>query len=200
MVSSEPVSRRQVLRLLVVTGACAFASGCGVLEMMNRRGATPSCFLTAENPAGPFYLPDAPLTRSIVPPGMIGQRLIITGTVSTAANCDVGLSNALIDVWQANPQGQYDMSENYLFRGKVQTDSSGVYELETLVPGMYSNRPAHIHFQVTHPQAKQLITQLYFDGDPRNATDRLVLPDLIIPLEEAGDTLRGRFDIVLETA
>ena len=33
-----------------------------------------------------------------------------------------------------------------------------------------SNRPAHIHFQVTGKQ-DSLVTQMYFEGDPYNSAD-----------------------------
>jgi len=39
--------------------------------------------------------------------------------------------------------------------------------------GPHLMRPAHIHFQVSGRQDR-LVTQMYFDGDPYNATDRIL--------------------------
>jgi len=38
-------------------------------------------------------------------------------------------------------------------------------------------RPAHIHFQVSGRQDR-LVTQMYFEGDPYNDTDRFLLTAL----------------------
>ena len=55
------------------------------------------------------------------------------------------------------------------------TDASGRYGFRTIKPAAYPTgpttmRPAHIHFQVSGRQDR-LVTQMYFAGDPYNATD-----------------------------
>ena len=55
------------------------------------------------------------------------------------------------------------------------SDSECRYRFKTIKPGAYPAgpsliRPSHIHFQVTGRQDR-LVTQLYFEGDPYNATD-----------------------------
>ena len=59
--------------------------------------------------------------------------------------------------------------------GNALSDSEGRYRFKTIKPGAYPAgpnliRPSHIHFQVTGRQDR-LVTQLYFEGDPYNATD-----------------------------
>jgi protocatechuate 3,4-dioxygenase beta subunit len=57
-------------------------------------------------------------------------------------------------------------------------DVDGRYSFKTIKPGAYpagpnSMRPAHIHFQVSGQQDR-LVTQMYFEGDPYNDTDRFL--------------------------
>ena len=50
------------------------------------------------------------------------------------------------------------------------------------------------------PKSKPLITQLYFEGDPKLASDFLVRDSLVRPLVENDDeTVQTNFDIVLST-
>ncbi len=56
-------------------------------------------------------------------------------------------------------------------------------------------RPAHIHFIVSAEGRKSLVTQLYFEGDPRLDSDplRSVFPDLITSVRNG----RCAFDVFL---
>ena len=91
------------------------------------------------------------------------------------------------------------------------TDAERRYRFTTIKPAAYptgpnSMRPAHIHFQVTGIRDR-LVTQLYFEGDPYNATDpflnsagrkEMLLTKILDPTPdlEAGSKL-VMFDIVL---
>lgn len=194
--SDAGITRRHALRLLVFAAPCTVV-GCSALEWFSATGRTPTCVFTVDNPAGPFYLADAPLTQVIAPTGAPGRVLHIAGQVTGGADC-APLPGALVEAWQANPQGEYDMSGQFLYRGRILADGAGRYTFETRFPGNYGVRPAHIHLRISHPAAPTLITQLYFEGDPANAWDSLVRPSLIIPLDDADDgALRGVFDIAL---
>jgi protocatechuate 3,4-dioxygenase beta subunit len=67
-------------------------------------------------------------------------------------------------------------------------------------------RPAHIHFQVSGQQDR-LVTQMYFEGDPYNSTDRilqgagrteLLITKLLPPTPEMEpESKLAVFDIVL---
>jgi hypothetical protein len=50
---------------------------------------------------------------------------------------------------------------------------------------------------VSHPSRKSLTTQLYFEGDSRNAADTLFKPSLMISPRRRGEILEGTFDVVL---
>ena len=71
-------------------------------------------------------------------------------------------------------EGAYD-AQGYRLRGRLRTDERGFFVVHTLVPGRYLNgptyRPRHIHVKVSAAGHAPLTTQLYFAGDPFNATD-----------------------------
>jgi len=59
--------------------------------------------------------------------------------------------------------------------------------------------PAHIHFEVRHPDAAGLLTELLFAGDPWLGGD--APGEIVRPTELAGSdppALHARFDIVLQ--
>lgn len=148
-------------------------------------------------------LPDAPFTTTLAPPDLPGERLVISGTVY-ASDCVTPLPNALIEVWQADANGQYDRSPPFTLRAQMRTDNSGRYEFYTIRPGSYDTfngtRPAHIHYWVSYADNDPLATRLLFADDPYLADSNLD-PALLTTLTEeagpAGPRLRGTFDIVL---
>jgi hypothetical protein len=120
-------------------------------------------------------------------------------------NCDP-LNNAIVDVWQANEAATYDQtSANFNYRGRFQTGANGEYEFRSIKPGWYLNgsqyRPAHIHFRVTKPGYTELITQLYFQGDPYIANDPWASDPSaqlrIVPITQVSNEDVAVFDITL---
>ena len=154
---------------------------------------------TEDNIEGPYYRKDAPF-RSKLSDDIKGDPLVISGSVLSPEGSP--LLGAVIEVWHASAQGEYDNdSPNFLFRGKVRLGRcKSLYRLETVMPGQYdlgeSKRPAHIHYKVTADGYKPLTTQLYFKGDPWLERDPYVRKSLIIPVEKSACT----FDIVLAKA
>src|SRR5262245_45840207 len=68
---------------------------------------------------GPFYKEGAPFREEIFAPGKRGTRLEISGRVLSTKG--EAIRGALLDLWNANPQGIYDL-QGFEFRGKVKTD------------------------------------------------------------------------------
>ncbi|MEX1017805.1 MAG: hypothetical protein WDZ31_13770 [Phycisphaeraceae bacterium] len=168
---------------------------------------------TEPNILGPFFRAGAPFRGKITPPLEPGDVLLIRGRV-WGFGTRQPLTSAVLDIWQANAKGRYDNDDPrhppeedvFLNRARLRVDEQGYYEYETIHPGAYRIapqqwRPPHIHYLVRCPGYKRVITQLYFKGDPHQATDPFIKDSLIIDLEtvEAGDRAYrvGTFDIVL---
>jgi protocatechuate 3,4-dioxygenase beta subunit len=123
------------------------------------------------------------------------------------------LPEAVVEVWQTDHYGKYDI-KGYRYRATLIADSRGQYGFESVMPGHYPDRVCqHIHYIVTSPGCKPLITQLYFasdrvfEGDPdRNFTrDPLIHSrELVRPVMLTGDPeeikARVRFELCLEPA
>lgn len=187
------LARRRLLRMGAF-GAAALLIGDGLI-------ATPDVPETEDNIEGPFYKPGAPERSVLVEPGMRGTRLTVSGRVLSTRGAP--LEGALLDVWHANAEGRYD-NEGFTLRGRLSTDRSGYYRIQTILPRYYragkTTRPAHIHVKVSAPGFPLLTTQLYFKGDPYNSIDRYVRPSLMLNPTDARDGKAARFDFVLRAA
>lgn len=163
---------------------------------------TPSCDdETEDDPEGPYYTAGAPKRTTLVEQGMNGTRLVLSGRVLATGRACVALAGAEVDVWQANDAGDYD-NVGFTLRGVFVADSNGNYRVETIVPGRYLNgasyRPRHIHVMVRAPGRAPLTTQLYFAGDPFNASDGMFKPSLVLnPTDDGGGGQKASFDFVL---
>jgi catechol 1,2-dioxygenase len=164
------------------------------------------CVPTGADILGPMHREGAPARMVLAGENEPGERLTIEGTVY-ASDCRRPVRGAWLDVWQADATGTYDrFSAEFHLRGQLMTDNEGRFRIETIRPGSYDARPAHIHFIVTHPSHAPLTTQLYFRGDPLLSNDSCGGcnsddPTLIIDLADApGGKKLGRFDIVLRDA
>jgi protocatechuate 3,4-dioxygenase beta subunit len=159
---------------------------------------------TTEDILGPFYKAGAPFRENIVPEGSNGTPLIIVGRVYS--NCDTALENALVEIWNADEHGDYDTSDAYHFRGSYKTGADGAYRFETIIPGRYLNgntyRPSHIHFRISAPGHRELVSQVYFQDDPFIASDPWAsdqkAEERILAVEkDENDVDKVKFDIFL---
>lgn len=156
--------------------------------------ATPACDdrgdPTPEQTEGPYFLPDSPERRSLIEPGVPGTRLVVTGRVLTTRCRSV--SRALLDFWQADGDGEYDV-DGFRLRGHQFTDSRGRFRLVTVLPGLYPGRTRHLHVKAQRPRGPVLTTQLYFPGEEQNDADGIFDAALVM----ARDGSSARFDFVL---
>lgn len=133
--------------------------------------------LTSPNMEGPYYSPGSPERNSLIETGMPGMPILISGQVFNQ-DC-TPISGASVDFWQADAIGEYDNS-GFRLRGHVVTDQAGNYAMETIEPGLYTGRPAHIHVKVFAPDGRELLTtQLYFPGS-EDSPDVQAAPDLLV--------------------
>jgi catechol 1,2-dioxygenase len=162
---------------------------------------------TTNDILGPFYRPGAPKRNDLTYEGLAGTRITLRGKVF-ASDCTTPLPNALVEIWHCDTLGKYDNeTSEFRHRASLLTNPEGEYAFHTIVPGKYLNgklyRPSHIHYRVTERHSSELISQIYFQGDPHIKTDpwasdkkaeHRILP--IIPKDIAGN-LVVMFDIYL---
>ncbi len=152
-----------------------------LVDSINHRrpnGATENTIL------GPFYVPEAPrypAGTNICLDGK-GEPLVVRGRVVDTHGKPV--AGALIDVWQTNDDGFYDVQQKGLqpdwnLRGVFTADADGTYWYRSSKPryypipddgpvgkllgglGRHPNRAAHIHFIVSAPGFDPVITHIF---------------------------------------
>lgn len=145
--------------------------------------------LTVPQTEGPFYKPNSPERSSLLEDDMQGTPLLISGTLSNQA-CQP-IAGAMLDFWQTDGQGQYD-NTGYRLRGHQFSDENGGYTLETIQPGEYPGRTAHIHVKVFAPDGRELLTtQIYIPGVSDQTPDGIFSPELLAQdLEPSADGRR----------
>ena len=158
---------------------------------------TPQCDAdpkaTPPQTEGPFFTPKSPL-RSDLRAELKGAPVTLTGLVLTR-DCRP-IANALVDLWHADADGDYD-NRGFRGRGHQFTDPQGRYRFLTIRPARYTGRTPHYHVKVQAANGPVLTTQLYFPGDPGNRRDPIYRRDLEMTFTGTAD---ARFDFVLARA
>src|SRR5438309_3315681 len=185
MYSIRDLGRREILMMSAVL------AGSGAVLSPKLIAAEAALQRTPDQILGPFYpLSELPQTSDLTRVSgrsgrAAGQVLNVMGRVLNLAGAPV--RNAKIEVWQANAHGRYThpsdtnpapLDPNFEGSAVLTTDSEGRYRFKTIKPAAYpvgpnTIRPAHIHFEV-YGQQDRLVTQMYFEGDPYNNTDRFL--------------------------
>lgn len=149
---------------------------------------------TAAALLGPFWRAASPacaLGDSIARCDMPGSPMRVSGQVRDIDG--KALAGVKIDVWQASPVGLYENQDaqqpGMNLRGHLLTDAEGRYHFRTVRPagypvptdgavgtllraqGRHCMRPAHLHFMVSKPDYKTLITQVFADDSEHLASD-----------------------------
>ena len=187
---------------------------------------------------GPFFVEDAPeiAQGGDIAGGAAGQPCWVEGTVTDTDGNPI--PGARIEVWEADEGGFYDVQygdDRVAGRAHLFSDEHGTYRFWGLTPTPYPIphdgpvgkmlaatgrspvRAAHLHFMVTAPGKRTLVTHIFVEGDPQLAIGDSVFgvkDSLIKRFEEQpagtptpdgrdfGDRTwaRTRFDIVLAPA
>ncbi len=130
---------------------------------------------TTNDILGPFYRPNAPIRSDLTCEGLEGNIITLKGQI-LGDDCTTPIENAQIEIWHCDTKGVYDNSSpDFRQRGRLMTDAEGNYTFKTILPGKYLNgqlyRPSHIHFRVTAEGKREIVSQIYFEGDPDIAAD-----------------------------
>jgi protocatechuate 3,4-dioxygenase beta subunit len=135
---------------------------------------------------GPFFRENTPRFESgaQIARKAEGTEVVLHGRVTNAQGAP--LANAQVTVWQTAADGRYDIQngiEDIDCRGIFRTDEKGNYLIRTVRPLGYfipldgpvgklvmsqkrhGMRPAHIHFLISAPDYRELVTALYIAGD-----------------------------------
>lgn len=187
---------------LVVLSICALLAGNASPLVAAQRQVTPpppTCTpngpVTPSQTEGPYYKASTPARTSLIEPGVVGTRLIVTGYV-LARDCRP-IARARLDFWQADGQGSYD-NTGYRLRGHQFTDGNGIFYLETVVPGLYPGRTRHIHVKVQAPNGPTLTTQLYMAGESRNQNDGIFNRALVMDVRDTANGKVGTFTFIVD--
>lgn len=140
--------------------------------------AQPDCVITPQLTAGPFHF-DVGLIRRDITEGKRGIPLRVAIRLVQATSCQP-IGDAVVDVWHADAVGRYsgyrgqgddnvDTTGETFLRGIQVTDADGVAEFETIYPGWYRGRTAHIHFKAYTGEQSFITSQLYFPDDTTDA-------------------------------
>lgn len=185
---------------------------------------------------GPFFVEDAPEIElgGDVSFGAPGEPCWVEGKVTDTDGRPI--AGAQIEVWEADEEGMYDVqrgADTRSARGRLVADQNGEYRFWGLTPTPYPIpddgpvgrmlnatgrsplRAAHLHFMVSHPGTRTLVTHVFPAGDPIGDKDSVfgvkhslikefVQQDAGAPTPD-GRVLdrtwsRARFDIVLAPA
>jgi len=156
-------------KFIAATGLSAISlSTFGTITKTDKNTFVGDCE-TTNDILGPFYRADTPIRTDLTYEGLEGAVIDLKGTVYES-DCVTPLSGAMVEIWHCNTAGEYDNdSDKFQLRGKTLANDKGEYSFKTILPGKYLNgdkfRPAHIHFRVSAKGRKELISQIYFQGE-----------------------------------
>jgi alcohol dehydrogenase class IV/protocatechuate 3,4-dioxygenase beta subunit len=172
---------------VLLSDTLGVSSAVDLLTNSRAAGSTPSAVL------GPFYVEG--------PPALDNGADLAEGQPGTPLHVSVRITDldgeplpgAVADVWQSNEDGFYDVQlpdlDGPALRGRFRADDEGRVAFRTILPseypipddgpvgqmlnavGRHPYRAPHLHFMITAPGRRRLVTQLfvaggsYIDGD-----------------------------------
>ena len=135
---------------------------------------------------GPAFVegaPELPLGSNLATHPSDGEPCVITGSVASLDGTP--LAGAVVDFWEADGDGFYDLQKpnGANLRARLRTDASGQFWFRAVRPVNYgiptdgpvgamleatkrhNMRAAHLHFMISAPGHERLVTQLFLTGD-----------------------------------
>ena len=135
---------------------------------------------------GPFFVPHSPRIEvgGDIAVGASGEACWVEGVVTDSAGNSV--PDARVEVWEADGDGMYDVQygdARTAGRGHLFADHEGRYAFWAVTPTAYPiphdgpvggllaalgrspMRPAHLHFRVSAPGLRTVVTHIFVDSD-----------------------------------
>lgn len=165
---------------------------------------------------GPFHVanaPELPMGANICLDHK-GEDMVITGRILDTAGQPI--ADAVLDVWQANDEGFYDVQQKGLqpdfnLRGVFRTGADGRYWFRAVKPkfypipddgtvgqllkalGRHPYRPAHLHFILKAQGFETLTTHIFDPDDPYINSDAVfgVKESLLAEFRQVSDAKRA---------
>ncbi|TCW77874.1 hydroxyquinol 1,2-dioxygenase [Burkholderia sp. SRS-46] len=163
----------------------------GLSTLVTAQNHTKPAGCTEATVFGPFYVEGSPEYQSFddIANGACGEPCFVNGHVRALDGTPV--AHALLDVWQADQDGHYDVqlpacddgAIAHRARGRLRTDADGRFAFRSILAepypiphdgpvgalldalGRHPWRPAHLHFMIQAPGYETLITHVFRDGD-----------------------------------
>jgi len=191
----------------------------GVSTLVDAINNPPAPGATQSTVLGPFFVEDAPLAEQgdDIDPGGAGGGAPLHVDVSIADPTGKPVGGATVDVWHSDDEGFYDVQREggeLARRARFVTDNEGRLRFRTTTPAAYPIpdngpvggmleatgrhpwRPAHVHFMISAPGFRRLVTHIFVDGDPYLDSDAVfgVKESLIdaFPLQPPGIAPDGK--------
>ncbi|MBL7262011.1 maleylacetate reductase and hydroxyquinol 1,2-dioxygenase domain-containing protein [Paractinoplanes lichenicola] len=193
---------------VLLSDTLGISSAVDLLTNSRSPETTPSAVL------GPFYVEG--------PPAVPAGTNLAEGLPGVPLRADVRIvdldgrpvPDAVVDVWQSNQDGFYDVQlpelEGPVLRARLRSDADGRLWFRSILPseypipddgpvgqmlratGRHPYRAPHLHFMISAPGFRRLITQLFVAGGPYLDSDAVfgVKDDLIVEFPAAADGTR----------
>jgi len=142
---------------------------------------------TEQTVLGPYYwegAPEMPMGSDIAK-GTVGEPCFYSGRITDMNNRPI--KGALLDIWSGDGEGNYDMqlgSNEMRARAKLVTGEDGRYWFRSIKPayypvptdgpvgamlramGRHPNRPGHVHFILSAPGHRTIVTHIFPSDSP----------------------------------
>lgn len=139
-----------------------------------------SCVLIPSETEGPFPLDlteNNTYFRQDIRESKTGVQLNLKMKIVGLANC-LPMQNVRVNIWHCDKDGLYSgysqtnnpgQSGLTYLRGWQMTNASGEVDFTTILPGWYTGRICHIHFQIYVSSVYRAVSQLTFPIAEKNA-------------------------------
>jgi protocatechuate 3,4-dioxygenase, alpha subunit len=140
---------------------------------------------TPSQTVGPFFhIGFDRLYVNDLTPGVSGERITLSGKMVDGDSKPI--TDAVIEIWQADANGSYTPASAFKGFGRIATDEHGAFRFFTIKPGRVMGaddklQAPHINVSIfMRGLLKRLVTRIYFTDEAGNSDDavlKLIAPE-----------------------